>query len=833
MKKLLFYVVAAIAMLSAASCQKEVTPSVEGGNAVVTLSVVLPDVPQTKAIAQAEMADIVYFEVWNSDLTKKLDLQDSKYPGPLYSAPVKDRKANIELTLVADQTYNFIFWAQNERCGAYTVTDLKNVKVDYSVMEPNGNDDVYDAFYAVEPIKVNGTVNQTVTLYRPFAQLNFATERMSTSFGPVDLISSEVSVTGLATSFNTVRGIGEGKTDKTVTFKANGLATTAEKLETNGGSYTWLTMDYMFMAGDSDLVAVDASFDLGMEEAVKHSIANVPLKKNFRTNIIGDVFAADARLQIIIDKSFLKKDEDITVGVPERIDPVGDVYNVEKPGHILWLSQVSQDDPATFVGKTINFTADIDMMGQGFLPINIKGKNWTGKSATILGNGHKVFNFSVRGDSYRVGAEYSSENAGLFGELKGNITDLHVEDVLVEGNYSAGALVGYIYGNVTECSATDVVINSIPYASIVDGTFIYDDGNNVGGLIGYVGEDSYVISDNEVKNATLTGYRCIGGIVGTVAANNVVNGNEVSNSEIIVDQSYSPYVEENKKKDPAYAGEIVGRMLSTDDLSDNTATDVVITYANTVSASDELQAAVDAAATSTWIRLATDFKGDLTISQKEGVDLVIDGAGNKFDGTIYLNGHSRFNGTETLVIKNVNFESATVVDFISSNDSQNGVIRYAHNVTVEDCSFVGTAADAVAIRTRQAYNISVKNCTAKLGHSFAQLTSTSGFNAENVTVEAPRGFNLGNSNTEVTFTDCSITATKGDGYGIRFDNGSLLNVSGSDISAFEPIVFRNNKADCEFNLSSSTLTASSGYHVVVASGAAPKMTGVDGLNIKQ
>ena len=717
MKKLLFFATAVIAMLSAASCQKEMLNSVEGGNAVVTLSVSLPEVPQTRAIAQAENADIVYFEVWNSDWTKKLELKDTDYPGPLYSTEVSDRKANIELTLVADQTYNFIFWAQNEACGAYTVDDLKNVKVDYSVMAPKGNNDAFDAYYAVKTIKVNGTINETVVLYRPFAQLNFATTRMETSFGPVVLGDSKVTVKGLATSFNTIEGVGEVENTAAVTFEAKGLATdvagNVEKLVTNEGSYTWLTMDYMLMMNENDLVEVEASFDLGMDVPVEHKIANVPLKKNYRTNIIGDVFAADANLQIIIDPAFLKQDEDITVGVPEEIKPDGNVYNVAKPGHIIWLSQESQKNAAAFEGKTLNFTADIDMMGQGFLPINIWGDN----VVTVLGNGHKVFNFSVRGDSYRVGDEKSLEHAGLFGTMKGNISDLHVEDVLVEGNFSAGALVGYIYGSVENCSATDVTINSIPYGSIVNGTFIYDDANNVGGLIGYVGENpNYKILKNKVDGAVLTGYRCIGGIAGTVQKGVEVTDNNVTNTTITVDMAYVPYVEAPKT---AYAGEIVGRMISTDDLSDNSFDNVTITNLEVVSTAEEFQAALDAKKLNIVLMPGT-YEGTFTIK----APATILGKGEAIVHCLNLN------GKENVTLKNITFDAAgaqsgyngkgktTQYANIITGDASKPNIG-ARNLVVDACTFTGTFADggvAIAFTDQSrgsgaSGNITVKGCT--------------------------------------------------------------------------------------------------------------------------
>lgn len=722
MKKMFFFAAAALAMLSAASCQKEPAASVEGGNAVVSLSVALPEAPQTRAIAQAEKADIVYFEVWNSDWTKKLRVQD-KDGNPFESAPVDvtTRRANIELTLVADQTYNFLFWAQNKDCGAYSWDQsydglgLKKVNIDYSKMAEDGNNDIYDAYYKRYQLKVNGAINETVVLYRPFAQLNFATERMTTSFGDVQLMASSVTVTGLSTAFDLYNecGVEEDPANPvSVTFvPKDALVKISEPLNTNNKDYTWLTMDYMLMQGVSDLVEVEASFDLDMDVPVEHKIASVPLKKNYRTNIIGDVFAADAKLQIIIDQAFLKQDEDITVGVPEEIFPdANGVYNVEKAAHILWLSQEST--AAVLNGKTISFAADIDMMGQGFLPINLS-------DVTILGNGHKVFNYKVKGDSWRVGAEGDSEAAGLFGAVKGSITDLHVEDVLVEGNWSAGALVGYIYGSVKNCSATNVEINSIPYASIVDGTFIYDDANNVGGLIGYVGEGSYEITGNTVEGATITGYRCLGGLAGTVQKGVEVTDNNVTNSTITVDMAYVPYVDAPKT---AYAGEIVGRMISADDLSDNSFDNVTITNLEVVTTAEEFQAALDAGEFNIVLMPGT-YEGTFTLK----APATIVGKGEAIVHCLNLNGQ------EGVTLKNITFDAAgaqssidrykggtvrSPANIISGNSDNNPNVG-ARNLVIDGCTFTGTFANrgaAIAFTDRSrptggSGNVTIKGCT--------------------------------------------------------------------------------------------------------------------------
>ena len=298
---------AVIATLFAGACQREEMNTV-AEEVAVSISLELPAAYQTKAMAMAELTDVVYYEIWNSDFTKKL------YPAageePSYVA-VTGCQATLDLTLVSAQTYNFIFWAQNKDCGAYTIDNLKSVKVDYSVIAAAGNQDKFDAFYAVKELEVKGQINETVTLYRPFAQLNFGADTMQTILGDVTVGNTTVKVSSLATEFNTIAGLGEGETTDVV-FTASGIATD-EKLVVNGKSYTWVVMDYMLMMSDHSIVEVNAEFDLGMDAPVKHSISSVPLKKNYRTNLVGDLFTSDAVLTIVVDPDFIQPDEVVTV----------------------------------------------------------------------------------------------------------------------------------------------------------------------------------------------------------------------------------------------------------------------------------------------------------------------------------------------------------------------------------------------------------------------------------------------------------------------------------------------------------------------------------------
>lgn len=307
MKKI-FWIAAAVAgLFAAASCQKENASA--SGDVNVSLTVALPEALSTKAMSQADMVDVVYYEVWNADWSKQLYPVDNS---TLASETVSNKQATINLSLVADQTYNFIFWACNAACNAYDVSELKNVKVNYTTLATQGNQDKFDAFYAVKDIHVTGPIKETIKLYRPFAQLNFASSQMNSSFGEIKIGTTSVSVSRLATAFDTINGKGHTAAAAPVIFQAEGLATD-EKLSTNGTTYTWVTMDYMFMMDEKSNVDITAKFEVEGIGIVEHSIPSVNIQRNYRTNIIGPLFTADAALTIEVVPGFKPEDENITV----------------------------------------------------------------------------------------------------------------------------------------------------------------------------------------------------------------------------------------------------------------------------------------------------------------------------------------------------------------------------------------------------------------------------------------------------------------------------------------------------------------------------------------
>ncbi len=250
----------------------------------------------------------------------------------------------------------------------------------------------------------------------------------------------------------------------------------------------------------------------------------------------------------------------------------------------------------------------------------------------------------------------------------------------------------------------------------------------------------------------------------------------------------------------------------------------------TVSTAAELQAAIDAAIVgNNVITFGADINGDvtrsataasITVSQKEGVNIVINGAGYKFDGTFYLQGNSRSTGTETLTFSDIKFEHADgAIDFISCNNGGDGVIRYAHNVTVNNCTFSGNENGAVVgMRYRQCYNMSVLN--SKFTNMFSVMWATGCDKIEIDGVEAEcqsEGISVDTS-AEVVVKNTKVSVAGDYGYALRAEASGAykMNVSNSVLTADAPIVLRKTTGAYTLTLEgNNTLNSTRGYQIVV------------------
>lgn len=315
--KRLFYCAAALAtLLFAGSCQRENLEPVQE-NMPVTFTVEAPAAVQTKAeIGDGLNVNELIYEVWLTDELGELTTGAQKlYQGTttMQVDPADNKnKTTLTLDLMNDQKFTVLFWAQVQGTGVYNTTELNAVT--YTKADLNGayaaNDERLAAFYAVAYVndcqhvtKECIATGSQVTLYRPFAQLNLGTENTSTAYD-VELSKSTMKITNVNTVFNVATSV--ASEPKVMTFVMNAVPSNPDVLRVNGKDYEYAGMNYLF-AGNNAKVEYNIETLVGTEKTVatvNHTVDQVPLKENFRTNIIGNLLTNNVQYEIVVDADF-------------------------------------------------------------------------------------------------------------------------------------------------------------------------------------------------------------------------------------------------------------------------------------------------------------------------------------------------------------------------------------------------------------------------------------------------------------------------------------------------------------------------------------------------
>ena len=212
-----------------------------------------------------------------------------------------------------------------------------------------------------------------------------------------------------------------------------------------------------------------------------------------------------------------------------------------------------------------------------------------------------------------------------------------------------------------------------------------------------------------------------------------------------------------------------------------------------------LQEAIDAADGEVTITLSDDITGNVTIAEKAGLYLTIDGADKTMYGKIVITSLSDTNDNRRITIKNINFvdnDENTDTDFIASVET-----NHYPRLTVESCSFTGNGNDKdVAVRLKSSHSVVLKGCTGDGLHSFLQNTAGWNLEIEDITVTNSKGGLALGTVQGVTVKNCNITTHT---YGIRIDADTYNNnavIESNNVAAFIPVVVRkvNTNSDITF-----------------------------------
>lgn len=372
MKKLLFFVALAATMLFANSCSKE-DVATSSNDVQLNFTLGINGIMGTRTTVDMTVDQLSYsiFDA-NGNLLENFGADGIEVIENAFAGGACE---NVSVSLVKGQTYTIVFWAQDSSCDAYTVTAKQNgltVDVDYN---GGNNDETRDAFYASETFTVEGDAVIDVVLKRPFAQINLGVtaEDWNTAVASgINITKSKATIKNVPTSINLLDGSVSGETAVSYDFasiptEATRAASNVKTLTVDDEAYKWLSMSYVLTdESKSTLEADGLQFTLetsnGDEIVFDEGLHNVPLQRNWRTNVVGNVLTGNVDFKVAVDNVFyhtatVSNVEDFKAALKDTnvqiIKLEAGVYDlnyvVMRKGNLI-IKSADANNPATIMG---------------------------------------------------------------------------------------------------------------------------------------------------------------------------------------------------------------------------------------------------------------------------------------------------------------------------------------------------------------------------------------------------------------------------------------------------------------------------------------------------
>lgn len=359
----------ATAALLVTSCNDEMDNGLKTGDeGTVTFTAQLPSEMGTRAFADGLTAKHLQYAVYEAGQSTPLKVfgDETTVVG---EAEMDNLKKSVTLKLTSGKSYDVIFWADATTDSPYTFNPAsREVSVDYSKV--NNNSDNCDAFFKKETITVSGNQSVDVKLTRPFAQVNIGTDDFDAAKASgLEVTQTEVVAKAFAT-LNLATGEVADEADRTFTMKA--IPTASDGEFPVAGGYKYLSMDYLLVGADK--ATVDVVFNYGGPQ--NRTFTNVPVQRNYRTNIYGSLLTNTTDFNVVIEPAFATTNYNL-----------GALYTASQIGGAVTLSD------------NVDFDRTIAVQPGKTMSVNLNGK--TVKNTTDLWENPSVPNswslFSVRG----------------------------------------------------------------------------------------------------------------------------------------------------------------------------------------------------------------------------------------------------------------------------------------------------------------------------------------------------------------------------------------------------------------------------------------------------
>lgn len=353
-EKVLFSTVAMSAlMLMATSCADDQTSDLKAGaESTVTITAQLPGDMGTRAFADGTKATELHYAVYEKGTTtrlkvcKKADGTKGQLEG---TATMTGLQTTISLQLTTGKEYDFVFWADAPGDNVYKFnSENQTVTVNYANAE--NNTDNLDAFFGQKKaLKVSGNMSISQELRRPFAQINIGTDDFDAAAAAGYTVSE--STIGVAT-YKTLNLLsGEVSDPVTATFVKKPIPTEDSKFSVNSKDYKYLSMSYVLVPKDKE--TVDIAFDYTL---TNRTFTNVPVQRNYRTNIYGSLLTNTADFNVVIVPGF--NDPDYNHNVITASTQTELATAAQTPNAVIKLKESTTYTLPATVAEGVTFSGD-------------------------------------------------------------------------------------------------------------------------------------------------------------------------------------------------------------------------------------------------------------------------------------------------------------------------------------------------------------------------------------------------------------------------------------------------------------------------------------------
>lgn len=427
MNKNLFktFAIAAMAVLAGA-CAKEQVASGDGETVEMTFNV---DVPEktitTKGLSDAAQVDELICQVFlKGAKDENKHFVYTPVPELTQNVAVVGGKATVKFSLVKGQTYSFAFWAQTSETGYYNTDDLRSVTMNTNLVK--ANDPKMDAFFAIKnEARVTVSYSEKVSLKRALAQVNFGTKKYSGRSDELIAQKSYVTLTGVPNVFHPFMS-GDSfacEGSETVKFNENEVISD-ETLSVNDAEYNYLASVYVFALNPNNTIT-DASAVVTLSNGKTTTIKapNAPVKRNFKTNILGDLLTVDAVWNVDVAPEFDGGDtydsvvanltkgatvtltEDYNIGKSNYsglVIPVGTESVLNLNGYTISNKNTSNSNKAALdVRGTLTINGDGTVYSTGSEMVRDESNSKCENAVVVEQGGHLIIN----GGIYNVGKD--------------------------------------------------------------------------------------------------------------------------------------------------------------------------------------------------------------------------------------------------------------------------------------------------------------------------------------------------------------------------------------------------------------------------------------------